>query len=255
MKINSFEKFMAKISSGSIALGCCVTLGDPAVTEIVAASGMDFCWIDGEHGILDRVEMQMHVMALRGTDCAPLVRVPANDHTEIKKIIDLAPAGVIIPMINCAEDARKAVAACRYPMDGGNRGCGFRRGHNYGTVPVADYFERSKEEPLVILQIEHIEAYRNLDAILEVPGIGSILVGPYDLSASMGIPGDFDDSELNRIFDDICDKCVRKSIPVGVYTERDFDRWRARKVCYMGIANDTNAMLNGLKFMISASEN
>ena len=85
MKINSFEKFMERIKSGTPALGCCITMGDPAVTEIAAASGLDFCWIDGEHGILDRVEMQMHIMALRGTDCAPLVRVPANNHTEIKK--------------------------------------------------------------------------------------------------------------------------------------------------------------------------
>lgn len=253
MKINSFEKFMERVNSGTPALGCCITLGDPAVTEIAAASGLDFCWIDGEHGILDRVEMQMHIMALRGTDCAPLVRVPACDHTEIKKIIDLAPAGIIIPMINTAEDAGKAVSACRYPMDGGDRGCGYRRGHNYGTIPIANYLERSKEEPLVILQIEHITAYRNLDEILEVPGIGSILIGPYDLSASMGIPGEFDNEELNDIFDTICRKCIEKSLPVGVYTERDFDRWLARGVRYMGIANDTNAMMNGLRFMMDIS--
>ena len=250
MQINSFEKFSARIKSGTPALGCCITLGDPAVTEIAAACGLDFCWIDGEHGILDRVEMQMHIMALRGTDCAPLVRVPANSHTEIKKVIDLAPAGIIVPMINTAEDAEKAVAACRYPMDGGNRGCGMRRGHLYGTDNICEYYKRSENEPMVILQIEHIEAYRNLDEILDVPRIGSIMIGPYDLSATMGIPGCFDDPELNAVYDDICKKVTEKGIPLGVYTECNFDRWLARKVNYFGIANDTGAMFNGIKFMM-----
>ena len=253
MKLNSFETFMERIKSGTPALGTCITLGDPAVTEIAAASGLDFCWIDGEHGILDRVEMQMHIMALRGTDCAPLVRVPVNDHTEVKKIIDLAPAGIIIPMVNCAEDAARAVAACRYPMHGGDRGCGFRRGSNYGTIALDDFFERSKEEPLIIPQIEHITAYRNLDEILDVPGIGSIMIGPYDMSASMGIPGEFDDAELNRMFDDICRKCAERSIPVGVFTERGFARWWERGVNYMCIANDTSALMNGLRYVIEMS--
>lgn len=255
MQINSYEKFLAKLKSDTPALGCCITLSDPAVTEIAAASGLDFCWIDGEHGILDRVEMQMHIMALRGTDCAPLVRVPANDHTEIKKIIDLAPAGIIIPMINTAEEAEKAVSACRYPMDGGSRGCGMRRGHIYGTISLDEYYRRAQDEPMVILQIEHIKAYKNLDEILEVPGIGSIMVGPYDLSASMGLPGKFDDPELNAVYDDICRKVVAKGIPLGVYTECNFSLWKARKVDYIGIANDTGAMFNGLRFMMDKVNN
>ncbi len=111
MQINNLELFLDTIRSGKIALGTCITYTDPAVTETAAAAGLDFCWIDCEHGELERSTTMLHIMALRGTRCAPLVRVPACSHTEIKKVIDFAPAGIIIPMIMTADDARLAVAA------------------------------------------------------------------------------------------------------------------------------------------------
>ena len=129
--------------------------------------------------------IKQHIMAVRGTDCAPFVRVPWNEHGIIKPILDLAPAGVIIPMINTADAARAAVAACKYPPRG-NRGCGVRRGNRYGMMPWAEYVDHADREPLVILQIEHVEAVKNLDAILQVEGIDSICIGPTDLSGSMG---------------------------------------------------------------------
>ena len=98
MKINNLEKFLATVASGRLALGAVITFADPAVTELCADAGMDFLWIDGEHGQMDRNTAMMHMMALRGTDCAPFYRVPACNHTEIKRVIDFAPAGVIVPM-------------------------------------------------------------------------------------------------------------------------------------------------------------
>ena len=108
----------------------------------------------------------------------------------IKPVLDLAPAGVIVPMVNSAEEAEAAVAACRYPLKG-IRGCGVRRAVRYGKHDFFEYVKDSETNPLVIVQIEHIDAVKNLDKILKVPGIGSICVGPCDLSGSMGI--------LNRV--------------------------------------------------------
>ena len=133
MDINNLERFLEKTGRGEIAYGCCVTFADCVVTEVVCAAGMDFVWIDGEHGEMDRLAAMHHLMAVKGTGVASFYRVPSCDHTEIKKIIDFAPAGVIVPMVMDENDAARAVAACRYPMDGGNRGCGFRRGWNYGA--------------------------------------------------------------------------------------------------------------------------
>ena len=248
MFYNSLEEFSAKVRSGKVAVGCVVTFADPTVTEIAAESGFDFVWIDGEHGQMDRNTAMMHMMALKGTGCAPLYRVPACDHTEIKKIIDFAPAGIIVPMILTADDAAKAVAACRYPLQG-NRGCGFRRGNRYGNISMPEYYDMSQREPLVILQIEHIQAVENLDAILAVEGIDSLLIGPYDLSISMGKAGAFDDPEVNEAFDYVSRKALEHNKILGVYTEGNYERWLKRGVHFIGCINDTSAMMSGFRFM------
>lgn len=247
MKINNLDKFLEKTGRGEMAYGCCVTFSDCAVTEVACAAGFDFVWLDGEHGEMDRLTAMHHLMAVKGTGVASFYRVPACDHTEIKKVIDFAPAGIIVPMVMDEKDAAKAVAACRYPMDGGNRGCGFRRGWDYGARDTAEYLKEAAHDPLVILQLEHIEAARRLDSMLEVPGVDSIMVGPYDFSASMGKPGRFNDLEVKGALDEACAKIVAKGILLGCYTETDFEVWRKRGVRYMCVKNDTTAMLDGFR--------
>ena len=241
---SSSEIFLRILQSGRIARGCCITLADPTITEIAAEAGMDFCWLDGEHGIIDRETMNLHIMALRRSNCVPLIRVPDSSHTEIKKVIDLAPAGIIIPMITNYEEAERAVAACRYPPMG-NRGCGFRRGYRYGADSVREYLKRSDAEPLVILQIEHIDAVGALERILGIPGIDSILIGPYDLSASMGKIGQLDDSELNHVIDEICRKTLACGKWLGAYSEQDIRIWKKRGVHYLSVINDTQILFRG----------
>ena len=245
MKLNNLEKFLKKVNGGEMAYGTCVTFADCAVTEAACEVGFDFVWIDGEHGEMDRVNAMQHLMAVKGTDTASFYRVPACDHTEIKKIIDFAPAGIIIPMVMDEDDAARAVAACRYPMDGGNRGCGFRRAWRYGVRDTDEMLAEAAHEPLVIIQLEHIDAARRLDKILDVPGVDSILVGPYDFSASMGKPGRFDDPEVRAVLDEACARVVEKGILLGCYCEGDFETWRRRGVRYMSVKNDTNAMIDG----------
>ena len=249
MKYNQLECFLDSVRKGRLCIGCCVTFGDPAVTEIAAEAGFDFCWIDGEHGELDRFSAMTHIMALKGTSCAPFFRGPACSHTEIKKVIDFAPAGIIVPMIMNAEDADYAVRACRYPP-AGNRGCGMRRGNRYGTMPDADYFGRSARDPLVILQIEHIDACRDLDRILAVPGVDSILIGPYDLSCSMGHPGEWNHPEINAVFDETARKTRAAGKLLGTYAECGIEHWLKRGVQYIACANDTGAMMTGFRQMI-----
>ena len=250
MKLNNLEKFLETVKSGRMAYGCCITSSDESATEIACAAGFDFVWIDGEHGQMDRNTAMRHLIAVKGTDAASFYRVPACDHTEIKKVIDFGPAGIIVPMVMDENDAAKAVAACRYPIHGGNRGCGFRRAWDYGARDTAEYLAESAHDPLVIIQLEHIDAARRLDRILEVPGIDSILIGPYDFSMSMGKPGRFDDPEVKTAIDEACAKVVAKGVLLGTYCESDFEVWRKRGVRYMSVKNDTNAMLDGFRSAI-----
>lgn len=247
MKINNLENFLKTLKSGRMAYGCCITSADESATEIACAAGFDFVWIDGEHGQMDRNVAMRHLVAVKGTGVASFYRVPACDHTEIKKVIDLAPAGIIVPMVMNENDAAKAVAACRYPIHGGNRGCGYRRGLEYGARSVEEYLIEAAHDPLVIIQLEHIDAARRLDKILAVPGIDSVLIGPYDFSMSMGKPGQFEDPEVCAAFDEACAKVIAKGIPLGVYCESNFELWRKRGVRYMSVKNDTNAMLFGFQ--------
>lgn len=249
MNVNGLDGFLEKIRAGGMPLGAAITFTDPAVTEVACASGFDFIWFDGEHGEFGRETAMLHLMAVKGTGVASLYRVPNCDHTEIKRIIDFAPAGVIIPMVLTAEDAARAVDACRYPIHGGSRGFGPRRGLDYGAGNAAEYIEKSAHEPLVMIQLEHIEAARNLDAILEVPGIDAVIVGPYDFTMSMKRPGQFRDPEVAAVLDESCRKIRAKGILLGCYTECDFDVWKKRGVQFMAIKNDTSAMMLGFQDM------
>ena len=234
--INNLEKFLAKIHSGQTCLGMVVSLSDSTVSELAGDIGFDFTWIDAEHGPFTIDQIKQHIMACRGTDCAPFVRVPWNEHGIIKPVLDLAPAGVIIPMICTAEQARYAVAACKYPPVG-NRGCGVRRGSRYGSIPWDEYEEAAKHTPFIILQIEHIEAVRNLDEILEVPGIDSICIGPCDLSGTMGKLTKTTDPEVAAVIDEIAAKVHKKGIILGTADAVDA-KARERGMQWIACAGD-----------------
>ena len=251
MKCNGLDRFLGKIRAGEMPLGIAVTFTDSAVTELTCATGCDFIWFDGEHGEFGRETAMQHLMAVKGTGVASLYRVSACDHTEIKRVIDFAPAGIIVPMIMDENDAARAVSYCRYPIHGGTRGTGPRRGHNYGADDFGAYLEASAHDPLVILQLEHIDAARRLDKILEVPGIDAFIVGPYDFTMSMKKPGQWDDPEVSSIFDECCRKIREKGIMLGCYTEANFDVWKRRGVQFMAVRNDTGAMFEGCRLQMS----
>ena len=244
MTVNNLEKFRSKLEEETLCLGMVIWLTDPTVSEIAADAGLDFTWIDAEHGALNIETVQAHVRAARGTDLAPIVRVPWNDPILIKPILDIAPAGVIIPMVNTREEAEKAVAACRYPLEG-TRGCGVRRGARYGAEPFGEYLEKSKNDPMIIIQIEHIKAVENLDEILKVKGIDSICVGPSDLSASMGKLGDFGNKEVEKTIDIICEKAKAAGIIVGsIGGVENVDKWKKRGAKWLAVSGDVGAVFS-----------
>ena len=250
MKINNLEIFKDTIKK-RMAFGTCISLADATISELAADAGFDFCWIDMEHGVMSITDLMHHVMALRGTNCAAFVRVPDSSHTSIKKVIDLAPAGIIAPMINSADAAREIVRACRFPMDGGSRGYGPRRGCLYGNMPAAQFLETAKREPWVIPQIEHIEAYEKLDEILDVEGIECICIGPYDLSCSINKPGMMHDPEVMRILDDICRRAKAKGKIVGAFGGTDYAEWKNRGADWISICFDEGAISSMYRAMLS----
>lgn len=243
--VSNLDIFRKKLEGETICLGMVVWLTDPNISEIAGDAGFDFTWIDMEHGALNIETVLEHVRAARGTDMAPIVRVPWNDPVLIKPVLDFAPAGVIIPMVNTREEAEKAVAACRYPLEG-VRGCGgIRRGARYGAEPFGEYLDKSKNDPMIIIQIEHIKAVENLDEILKVKGIDSICVGPGDLSASMGKLGDSGNIEVEDTIDLICRKAQIAGVMVGSVGGTDnVDKWIKRGAKWLAVTGDASMIFN-----------
>ncbi len=182
----------ARLRAGEFTLGSWITLAHPAVAEVMARAGFDWLVIDVEHSVIGigAVGELIRVIDLCGV--APLVRLTSNDPDQIKRVMDAGAHGIVVPMVNCAADAARAVAATRYPPLG-TRGVGLSRAQGYGAPGRFNaYLDWQEDGPVVIAQIEHRDAVDALESILAVPGIDGFIVGPYDLSCSMGIPGQFD---------------------------------------------------------------
>ncbi len=252
MHVNHLDRFLKRIDTAGPAIGMVVTLSDPTVSELAGDAGYDFTWIDMEHMPHTLQTVMGHVIAARASGCAPLVRVPWNEHGIIKPVLDLAPAGVIIPMVNTAEAAAAAVAACRYPPQG-TRGCGVRRGNRYGAVPFKEFLAQSQREPLVIVQIEHVDAVRNIEAILQVPGIDHICVGPCDLSGSMGCLNEMDDPELNQVLDEVSAKIKASGKYLGT-AGGPLPRWRERGVDWIALASDCSGIFAQARQIIDGAQ-
>lgn len=172
-------------------LGTWITLGHPAIGEMLVDAGFDWLVIDMEHsaiGIAEAAEL-IRVISLSGG--VPLVRLPDHSPTLIKRVMDAGAAGVVAPDVRSAEQAEGIVAAVRYPA-AGRRGVGLARAQEYGLGFEA-YRAWQETGSIVVVQIEHVDAVRDLDAILSTPGVDGCIVGPYDLSGSMGIPGELSD--------------------------------------------------------------
>ena len=182
------------LQKNKLTIGSWITLGHPAIGEIMAQAGFDWLTIDMEHSAIDLDEAQelMQVIALSG--CTPLVRVGDNSPYLIKRVMDAGAGGVIVPMVNSRDDAIRAVEAVKYPPTG-KRGVGLGRAQDYG-LGFEQYKKWVAEESVVIVQIEHIQAVRNMKKILSVKGVDGFIVGPYDLSGSLGIPGQFENPKV-----------------------------------------------------------
>ena len=241
--MNNVERIRAKLAAGELCLGMASTMTDPVVSEIAADLGYDFTFIDLEHGALTIETAQLHVMAVRWSNTAPFIRVPWADPVRIKPVIDLHPAGIIVPMVCTVEEAATAVAACKYPPRG-IRGFGPTRGVRFGGIDVADYLEHADDQTLVIIQIEHIQAVENLDAILATPGIDTVMIGPNDLSGSMGLLGQISHPQVLATIDRIIAAGQAAGIPVGLAgcAPESAPSWHAKGVSWLSVTGDWHVL-------------
>lgn len=183
-----------RMQSRELMIGSWISLAHPAIAEIMAGAGFDWIAVDLEHSVITIREAEELVRVIDRCGSVPLVRLAANDPVLIKRVMDAGAHGVIVPMVNTAEEARKAVEAVYYPPRG-TRGVGLARAQGYGNS-FENYCKWLDRNAVVIVQIEHIKAVINLESILAVEGVDGFIVGPYDLSGSLGVPGQFEHVEM-----------------------------------------------------------
>ena len=204
------KKLLSRLSIGSW-----ITLGHPAIAEIMATAGFDWLAVDLEHSAINigQAEELIRTIDLKGTPA--LVRLSSNNAEQIKRVMDSGAQGVIVPMVKSSAEAAAAVEATKYPPVG-TRSVGLARAQGYGTR-FAEYFQWQQENSVVIVQIEHILAVNNLEDILSVEGVDGYIVGPYDLSGSLGDPGNFASEEFLSAMDEIRRVSKRLGVPGGVH--------------------------------------
>ncbi|MCG8566169.1 MAG: aldolase/citrate lyase family protein [Desulfobacterales bacterium] len=204
-----------KLAANIPTLGSWLTFGNTAIAEIMARSGFDWLVVDLEHSVIS-IEMageMIRVIDLCGVPA--LVRLTSNDPCQIKRVMDAGAHGIVVPMVNSVDDARQAVAAVQYaPI--GSRGVGLARAQGYGTE-FKEYMAWNASSSVVIVQIEHESALTCLEEILTVPGVDGFIVGPYDLSCSMGIPGEFSNPRFVDTLEHIKDVGKKLGVTSGLH--------------------------------------
>jgi 2-keto-3-deoxy-L-rhamnonate aldolase RhmA len=211
LPVNHFKR---AIASGRTPVGTWLSSGSPAAAEAMGCVGFDFLVVDTEHTPVDLPQMVELLRAIAGTPAQAIVRPPWNDMVMIKRVLDAGANTLLIPFVQNADEARRAVAHTRYPPDGVRGVAGTHRGSRYGTVP--NYQKSAANEICVIVQIETLAALAQLEAIAAVPGVDSIFVGPADLSASMGHLGDMGHPAAQEKLAFAAAECRRLGKPCGI---------------------------------------
>ncbi len=248
--MNTSSEFIDKMRNGKVCLGTNISFTDPTVTEALC-DRVDFIWIDAEHNPFSLESIQGHIMATKGTNTTPLVRVPWNDPVLIKPILDMGAAGVIVPMIRTVEEARLAISACKYPLEG-VRGYGPRRPSHYGSIGGPKFCKEANDSILTILQIEHIEAVRNIKEILSVRGAKAIVLGLNDLAGSMGLIGEPRHPSVIEAADTVINEARKAGVFAGVSIGDNVEQlieWADKGAQWLSIGVDYLLLIHGLEMV------
>jgi 4-hydroxy-2-oxoheptanedioate aldolase len=206
-----------RLDRGETAIGTFQLINSPVVTETAGLAGMDFVVLDQEHGPLSADDCQSLAAAADAAGIDPVVRVRENAGPEIQRALDIGAAGVQIPQVETAATARAAADAARFDPIGERGFSPYVRAGNY--VGSDDYTEAQNERVTVIVHIEGERGVENLDEIMDVDGIDVLFLGPYDLSQSLGIPGQVQDSRVVDLMEDACERAGERGVTIGTYAD------------------------------------
>jgi len=238
LPVNAFKRALRE---GRKQIGLWSSLCSAPVAEILAPAGYDWIMIDAEHAPNDLATVLEQLRALKGGTATPIVRPAWNDPVLIKRYLDLGVQSLLVPWVQNAAEAARAVAATRYPPAGVRGVALIHRASGYGRI--SDYLQRANDEMCVLVQVETREALGQLEAIAAVDGVDGIFIGPSDLSAAMGLLGGNRSPEMQTVFADAAGRATRAGKPIGILAPVEEDARRFLDMGYRYVALGSDAGL------------
>lgn len=209
------EKIKQKLKNGQPTIGSWMQIPSTSVAEIMGNAGYDWVAVDLEHGHFSNESLTGIFRALETGGTAPFARVAQCEQKDIKCALDAGAVGLILPMIEAPEQLKRGIDWAYYPPKG-TRGVGYCRANLFGKA-FETHQKNSINNTIIVAQIEHIRAVENLEEILQVKDLDAIMVGPYDLSASMGLTGEFENPRFVKMMEKIFQKAKEHTIPMGAH--------------------------------------
>ena len=242
------QNFRNKLDNGECVYGIFMKTGDPMFVEAASLGGFDYVILDTEHGPVSIESQQNNIRAAEARGAVPIIRLKDSGENTVGKALDIGAYGIQVPQINSAEDAEKVVKFAKFYPYGMRGVCRFVRAADYSAMDRYDYFEDSKNL-LIILQLEGVKAIENLDEILGVDGVDILFIGPYDLSQSLGIPGQVNDPIVVEEMKKIVAKAKKKNKVIGTFvdTPQDLVMWRELGVKYLSYSVDVGIFLDACR--------
>jgi 4-hydroxy-2-oxoheptanedioate aldolase len=240
--VNTFKK---ALRDGKPLIGLWSSLSSPSATEILADSGFDWILIDTEHAPNETPMVADQLRAASLGTAAPVVRPAWNDQVILKRLLDVGVQTLLVPFVQSAEEAARAVAATRYPPRGMRGVASVHRANRYGRAP--NYFARADDEMCVLVQLETRAAVDALEAIAAVDGIDGLFIGPSDLAASLGHLGNNGHPEVRQTIEKTCRRAQAVGKPIGILAplEADARAYIGMGFAYVAVGSDVVVLRNG----------
>ncbi len=245
---DTLKDFRKKIADGQCVYGVFMKTSDPMFVEAAGLGGFDFVILDTEHGPVTIEGQQNNIRAAEARGTVPIIRLKDCNENTVSKALDIGAYGIQVPQINTAEEARQVVRNAKFYPYGMRGVCRFVRAADYSNMERNEYFESSKDL-IVILQLEGVKALENLDEILEVEGVDILFIGPYDLSQSLGIPGQVNNPVVVDAMKKIVEKAQKKNKVIGTFIDTidDLKMWRELGLQYLSYSVDVGLFLDACR--------
>ena len=240
--MNPFQELLAARAT-KVPIGTWIMSASPLVAEAIGHAGFDWAVLDMEHTPLDLMDLVHLLQAVGNTPLVPLVRVPWNDTVNVKRVLDAGAHSLLFPFIQNADEAKKAVAATRYPPEGVRGMAGMSRASRFGTVP--NFFKQANANVCAVLQLETPESIARLEEIAAVPGVGGLFVGPGDLSGVMGHVGNLTHPDVMDLMADAAQRAHKIGMPIGTVggTPEVVAKYRAIGYDFVAVASDLGLLM------------